>query len=153
MKTKPSRRSVILGSILLLAGCDDSPKISEEMLAPEPNYPAALGYLDNQNHYIGAPELELKDTGIKDTKREQVDAPISTFDQAFSAAYELLCERYKKESIDSQLPLLIDHKDGIWIIDGAFPRSDKPNTIIMGGTAHLAIEAETGRIIYLWHSL
>lgn len=139
--------------VLLLTSCSDSPRITKDMLAPEPNYPKELEYDENQKRYLGAPGNELMDSHLRHTEKESFGRPISTFGQAFEAAYELLTEEYKKELIDEQLPLLIDHRDGVWIVNGAFPRSSDPNVSVLGGTAHLAFEAESGRIIYLWHSL
>jgi len=138
---------------LLIFGCSDSPRITKDMLAPEPNYPEELEYRKDQNRYMGAMELELKFSEVVATDKKKVNGPIHTFEEAFNEAYALLCETYGKESIDTQLPLLIDHWEGIWIIDGAFPRSSDPNVITVGGTAHLAFEAESGKITYLWHSL
>lgn len=143
------RIAVVLSVLFIILGCK---RRLEFVPAAEPNYPNRLMYNATDERYSGAMGLERYQTGYDAFFPDEVEVPITTFEKAFSFAYDVFVKKYGKEWIEHQLPLQIDYQDGIWIVQGAFPRSKFPKSVYVGGIAHIAFREDTGEVLYVFHS-
>ena len=135
-------------------GCSDKSlkNLAKKLYGPEPTYPDRLMYNHQDSRYHGYQGLELRGDRIRIDSIE-TDLPISTFESAFNYAYRTLGEYYTYDLIDSQLPLIIDYREGIWIVHGSFIRYGSNNEIVgTGGAAEIAFLEKTGEILYIVHT-
>ena len=139
-----------------LLGCSERSikNLPKESFAPEPIYPEKLKYNPQNSRYLGYQGLELRSVR-KIIDSIETDLPISTFESAFNYAYRTLGEYYTYDLINSQLPLLIDYQEGIWIVMGSLSKSVPYSNekIVVGGEAEMAFLEETGEILYIIHTL
>ena len=137
-----------------LLGCSERSikNLPKESYAPEPIYPDKLKYNPQDNRYLGDQGLELRSDRLSIDLIE-ANLPISTFESAFNFAYHTLGEYYTYDLINSQLPLLIDYREGIWIVNGSLSISESKNVSVLRGAAEMAFLEETGEILYIVHTL
>lgn len=144
------RIGFVLAGCLVVLGCE---KPSEGgFLKMNIEYPERLEYDPRNTNYRGAPCLEFR--------RDKIDAylygsgsPIVTFEKAFEYAKSILSDYFTADLIERQMPLLIDYRDGIWIVNGSLKSVKAKGSVVVGGVAEMAFVAETGEVLYIFHSL
>lgn len=114
----------------------------------------ALGFALTSNvSAIDKNELRWARSLIEEGKQADYNYPKEGYvpdeQTAISIAVSVWMPIYGKENIQKQKPYVAILLDGYWIVSGSFP-DGKP---VPGGVAHAIIEKQTGKIVYVIHSL
>lgn len=141
---------LIFVSIFLLSGCEES--LDTRFGKMDVDYPDRLKFDSNSRFYLGAPYLEFREDKIGDLEYAAA-SEVGTFSDAFAYAKNTLSDYFTPELIEKQMPLLIDYRNGIWIVNGSLNSEESDNSVVTGGVVEIAFLEETGKVLYIFHSL
>ncbi len=80
---------------------------------------------------------------------DEVIADASTPRKVKKAAEKIWIQSFGKDAMKGEKPYLVsyDEEHKVWLVSGTLP----PIPFMLGGTAKLLVEKETGKVLAVWH--